>query len=653
MRVVTKTQTELNGNTSMMIKFCRIGHLWKHEDRVRSTMLNKSLSICPMYLTYKDHKGWSGDDGTPPPTRPIAGGNTGMNLHISEILSEIIEPMVDKYEGGDEVISTEDMKARIEILNEGNKMWNKWSWWEGKSSLCGKFVGCVKCMNREVEVKGTLSKKPTGGEMDKGTQGDMLKTDKESSGGIEINEKLEVKGILARLPENNKEATGCGMVKGTLGEMVKTDKESSGGIEIKEKLEVKGTLARLPENNKESTGCGIVKGTLEKLPKNDKEVTVDLTVPNKNVEVKLGQDKTIVWMGEVLSTKVSECEILENMCKCVSEEYKWWVENWEHYWETKEGQDPSFWLEDSKEEKIKKINPITLKKLRRQEWLKNIAEEDLMDENKVWEVSEVLQEDIQDVENKMVIVGSDVEALYPSLDVTGCGKIVLEEVMRTSITWEDLDYLEGTRMIVLNRSAEYSRRHELSRVLPVRRKKTGTRPGVTGKGPLGGERGDQEQWRWPEVKLTEREKRLIVAEVVMIVTEVMFKNHIYTFGGKTFRQKEGGPIGLRGTCAIARLTMCNWDRNWKRLIENNRILLNEYMRYMDDGRSMLPAIKPGWRWSEGRLCYTARWWKEDKDKTGIEITSTILGQSMSDRSTKPWGRLSTSLGTRYSQVGTH
>ena len=76
--------------------------------------------------------------------------------------------------------------------------------------------------------------------------------------------------------------------------------------------------------------------------------------------------------------------------------------------------------------------------------------------------------------------------------------------------------------------------------------------------------------------------------------------------------------------------MCNWDRNWKRLIENNRILLNEYMRYMDDGRSMLPAIKPGWRWSEGRLCYTARWWKEDKDKTGIEITSTILGQSMQE-----------------------
>ena len=85
MNTIVTTQTELNGNVSMMIKFFKIGHLWNHSDRVRSTMINKSLSLCPMYLTYKDHKGWTGEDGSPPPTRPIAGGNTGMNLHISEI----------------------------------------------------------------------------------------------------------------------------------------------------------------------------------------------------------------------------------------------------------------------------------------------------------------------------------------------------------------------------------------------------------------------------------------------------------------------------------------------------------------------------------------------------------------------------------------
>ena len=51
-----------------------------------------------------------------------------MNLHISEVLSEIVEPMVDAYEGGDEVISTEDMKARLEMLNLSNKNWKKVDW---------------------------------------------------------------------------------------------------------------------------------------------------------------------------------------------------------------------------------------------------------------------------------------------------------------------------------------------------------------------------------------------------------------------------------------------------------------------------------------------------------------------------------------------
>ena len=64
---IVRTQSELNGNISMLIKFLRIGHLWKHQDRARTTMINNSLSLCPMYLTYKDHKGWKGEDNFPPP----------------------------------------------------------------------------------------------------------------------------------------------------------------------------------------------------------------------------------------------------------------------------------------------------------------------------------------------------------------------------------------------------------------------------------------------------------------------------------------------------------------------------------------------------------------------------------------------------------
>ena len=46
MDVVIKTQNELNGYMSMKIKFFKIGNKWRHGDRVRSTTINHSLSVC-------------------------------------------------------------------------------------------------------------------------------------------------------------------------------------------------------------------------------------------------------------------------------------------------------------------------------------------------------------------------------------------------------------------------------------------------------------------------------------------------------------------------------------------------------------------------------------------------------------------------------
>ena len=43
-----------------------------------------------------------------------------MNIHISEALSEMVEPMVDAYIGAREIISTEDFKAGMEKLNDEN-----------------------------------------------------------------------------------------------------------------------------------------------------------------------------------------------------------------------------------------------------------------------------------------------------------------------------------------------------------------------------------------------------------------------------------------------------------------------------------------------------------------------------------------------------
>ena len=140
----------------MIIKFCRVGKSWGHEDRARKTMINHSLILCPMYLTYKDHKGRKEDDNSPPPARPIAGGNTGMNLHLSEALSEMIEPLADISEGANEIISTEELKAKIEALNLKNEGWTKWRWRDGITTKNGRFLCCSKCVPEQVPQRWTV-----------------------------------------------------------------------------------------------------------------------------------------------------------------------------------------------------------------------------------------------------------------------------------------------------------------------------------------------------------------------------------------------------------------------------------------------------------------------------------------------------------------
>ena len=79
--------------------------------------MNNSLSLCPLYLLYEDHKGWTCEKGPVPPTRPVDSGNRGMNMHLSEILSDSLEPVADGLENTCEVVSTEDMVARLGKLD--------------------------------------------------------------------------------------------------------------------------------------------------------------------------------------------------------------------------------------------------------------------------------------------------------------------------------------------------------------------------------------------------------------------------------------------------------------------------------------------------------------------------------------------------------
>ena len=191
---------------------------------------------------------------------------------------------------------------------------------------------------------------------------------------------------------------------------------------------------------------------------------------------------------------------------------------------------------------------------------------------------------VQDRGIKLVIIGADVEALYPSLEGVQVAEIIYRAVMETKVEFKGVNYQEGCRYIALTSTAQECRLGPLKRVLPIRRHNSGTRPGVTGTGPAGATTGDQEQWEFPNVELTKLEKRMIVARVMYTAVMALFRKHTYTFGGKYYLQKQGGPIGLRSTCCIARIVMLWWDRQLGEILQKSNLTTEEKARYMDDIR---------------------------------------------------------------------
>ena len=152
---------------------------------------------------------------------------------------------------------------------------------------------------------------------------------------------------------------------------------------------------------------------------------------------------------------------------------------------------------------------------------------------------------------------------------------------------------------------------------------------MRGSGPKGGKRGDQEQWEFPNIILEEWEKKEIMKMVVAIATKTMFNKHYYELNGKKYHQEEGGPIGLRGTCAVARFIMQLVDKKWETLLSSMNVDVEEIMRYVDDGRIFLYPFKAGWRWWDGGIWYCDQWREEDIWLSPTEITSRIIGGTLS------------------------
>ena len=232
---------------------------------------------------------------------------------------------------------------------------------------------------------------------------------------------------------------------------------------------------------------------------------------------------------------------------------------------------------------------------------------------------------VQD-QHEIVVIGADVEALYPSLLDIEIANICYNTIMKSNISYNNINYRKALLYLAITMNKTDQRTSPLWRVLPRRTSRGGVRPGVTASPET------EDHWYFPPRELTNLEKRMVVAMVVKVGVLVMMSTHVYSWNGEAFLQKAGGPIGLRSTCAVARVVMNEWDSRWMELCKLNNIKLRRRNRYMDDIRAFLNALKMGWRWVGGHLCYTESWEKEDRESglSATRRTALILVAMMND-----------------------
>ena len=94
-----------------------------------------SFQIPEMSLMIKDHKQWSETDDKPIPSRPVLSGNNCLNTHLSELLSELVEPISSRLCGA-EVTSTEEALHKFSQLNSFIRNDNQW-WQKEKNNILG------------------------------------------------------------------------------------------------------------------------------------------------------------------------------------------------------------------------------------------------------------------------------------------------------------------------------------------------------------------------------------------------------------------------------------------------------------------------------------------------------------------------------------
>ena len=228
-------------------------------------------------------------------------------------------------------------------------------------------------------------------------------------------------------------------------------------------------------------------------------------------------------------------------------------------------------------------------------------------------------------ENSWSVVGTDVEALFPSLTDIESGRVVRNAVMYANINFSNVDYKKALVYLRLVGGKGCLVNSKIHKLIP---KWKGKRPDLVS---IGGDKSKNvRNWKLVRRQLYDWEKREVISRVLEVAVITAMSTHVYSFEDKLYIQKMGGPIGMRSTASLANLLMKVYDCAWMKLARREGLIIDSYSRYVDDCRIILPSLSRGWRWTGGRFSYRQSFKEEDEregltdqQRTAREVTKAM------------------------------
>ena len=228
----------------------------------------------------------------------------------------------------------------------------------------------------------------------------------------------------------------------------------------------------------------------------------------------------------------------------------------------------------------------------------------------------------QEQEKQYSVIGSDVKALYPSIESEPTGKIIRDRIEKSSIKLEGFDMKMGLAYIAMNTHLTTGL-DKISELLPTRKS------GRTSQLKMSAVKSDwnpEDKFSYNREFYTPLEIKQAQARVVEIATRALFENHLYKFGNQTYQQKSGGSIGDRWTGAASELVVQDWAEQYQDILVNSGVEVLLLAGYVDDGRQGTTVLKPGMKY-----CNIDKKFKYSKEAEEDDKTRKLAGETVNQR----------------------